>query len=370
MKWTAVCLMGMISFLAQGQSALKGWSLEPNIHIGRIVKHSPKLLFDVKGLSTAVELNFNYQTYGKKEWHQFQRYPKMGLSLFYHDIGSANTFGEGISLIPNINKTVKNFGNLHLGFRFGIGLAYLTKPYDPIENALNNAIGSHWNAGVLFAFNGAWKLNEHWQFRSGLSFIHYSNGASHLPNFGLNIPSLILGARYTPVALPRSEYTNHDISKKKNKRWGVQAWTSIAFRERGVANGPSQPIYAFSLAANYYLNKVNRLSSGFEYEDNKSVYEFGKHVYAFSSESEAKRRSGRVQFFVADEFLFGNWGVTVLMGLYTSNDFYLLPGPVYNKIITRYYFPTKTKVKIHVGAYLKSHLIIAEYMAFGIGASF
>ncbi|MFK7807028.1 MAG: acyloxyacyl hydrolase [Saprospiraceae bacterium] len=354
----------------QGQPLLKGWSIEPNVHIGQIVKHSPKLLFDVDGLATAVELNFSHQTFGKKEWNQFQRYPQMNLSLVYQDLGSDAIFGEAISLIPNVNSSIYSSNKFSLGFRFGIGLAYLTKPFDPIDNPTNNAVGSNWNAGVLFDLNSRWRINDHWQLKTGVSFLHYSNGSSHLPNFGFNVPSLVLGARYTPVALPKSAYTNYDVSKKQNRKWGAQAWASITYRERGVSGGPSYPIYSVSVAAIYYLNKVNRLSAGVEYEYNKSVYEFGKHVSAFDSEEEARRRSQRYLFFLADEFLFGNWGVTLMAGMYASNEYYLLPGNIYNKVITRYYFPTKTKVKIHVGAYLKSHLIIAEYMAFGLGASF
>ncbi|MFT4667041.1 MAG: hypothetical protein ACI8YQ_001201 [Polaribacter sp.] len=358
------------AFFVQGQSALKGWSIDPSIHIGRIIKHSPKLLFEVDGLTTAVELSFNYQTFGKKEWNQFQRYPKMGISLFYHDLGASNIFGEAISLIPNINSPILSLRKIQVGLRFGIGLAYLTKPFNPIDNPTNNAIGSSLNAGVLLEGNGDLDINEHWALVCALSLLHYSNGASHLPNLGLNVPSLKLGVRYKPQALPPSAYVRHDVSKKKEKRWGVQAWAALAFRERGVPNGPGEPIYALSLAANYYLNKVNRLSSGFEYEYNKSVFEFAKHVYAFDTEEEAKRRSRRMQFFVADEFLFGDWGVTILIGVYTSSKSYILPAPIYNKTIVRYYIPTKTKVKINVGVYLKSHFVIAEYMGFGVGVSF
>ena len=59
-----------------------------------------------------------------------------------------------------------------------------------------------------------------------------------------------------------------------------------------------------------------------------------------------------------------------MIGVYASKKSYLLPGPIYNKTIVRYYIPTKTKVKINVGVYLKSHFVIAEYMGFGVGASF
>jgi hypothetical protein len=365
-----ICIFGIHTPIASGQSALQSWSVESNFHIGRIVKHSPELLFDVNGLTTATELNFSYQTFGKKEWQQHQRYPQMGISLFYHDLGEAAVFGEALSVIPHINVAVYQSLKYQLGLRFGIGMAYLTKPYDVLTNPTNNAIGSNKNAGVFFELNHRWQLDKYWQLRSALSFIHYSNGANQLPNFGLNTPALVLGARYTPYPVATTDYTGYDVSKKRDKRWGAQMWLTMAYRERGVPGGPSYPVYNASLSTHYYLNKINRLSLGAEYEYNKSVYEFGKHVAAFNSEAEARRGAARTQLFVADEFLFGSWGFTILSGIYISRQSYLLPGPIYNKVITRYYFPAKGKMKWHVGVYLKSHFVIAEYMGFGLGTSF
>jgi Lipid A 3-O-deacylase (PagL) len=369
-RWLVICILVINAHFASGQSRFQSWSVESNFHLGRIIKHSPKLLFDINGLTSATELNFSYQTFGKKEWQQHQRYPQMGISLFYHDLGNAAVFGEAWSVIPHINVALHHSLKYQLGFRFGIGLAYLTKPYDVFTNPTNNAFGAHKNSGVLFEINNRWQVNKYWQLRGGLSFMHYSNGTNRLPNFGLNVPALVVGARYTPYLVAKADYTHYDVPKKRDKKWGAQMWLCMANRERGTSGGPSYPVYNVSLSTHFYLNKINRLSFGAEYEYNKSVYEFGKHVAAFNSEAEARRGAARTQLFVGDEFLFGSWGFTILTGIYTSRQSYLLPGPVYNKVITRYYFPEKGKMKWHVGVYLKSHFVIAEYMGFGLGTSF
>jgi Lipid A 3-O-deacylase (PagL) len=369
-RWLVICILVIHAHSASCQSALRSWSVEPNFHIGRIIKHSPKLLFDINGLTTATELNFSYQTFGKKEWQQHQRYPQMGVSLFYQDLGDAVVLGEAWLVIPHIKVALLNSLNYQLGFRFGIGMAYLTKPYDVFTNPTNNAFGSHINAGVLFEINNRWQVNKYWQLRGGVSLMHYSNGANSLPNYGLNTPALVLGTRYTPCPVASADYTHYDVSKKRDSKWGAQMWLSMAYRERGNSGGPRYPVYNVALATHFYLNKINRLSFGAEYEYNKSVYEFGKHIAAFNSETEARRGAARTQLFLANEFLFGSWGFTILAGIYTSRRSYLLPGPIYNKIITRYYFPAKGKMKWHVGVYLKSHYVIAEYMGFGLGTTF
>ncbi len=353
---------------AQG---LQNWSVESTVHIGRIIKHTPKIIFDVEGLTYAAELNLEYQTFGRKAWHQFQRFPQMGLSLIYHDLGDSKILGEALTAIPNINVVALQRQRLLLNFRFGIGLAWLTTPYNPLTNPTNNAIGSHWNGSVLFEFNSRIKLAPHWQLNGGISFIHYSNGGSHLPNFGLNIPALALGLQYTPKPVAKADYLQHELPKKPPAhRWGAIAWTTLAFRERGTPGGPSHPVYNVSAGVTYNLTKVNRLIGGIGYEYNKSAYEFGKHVYTFNSEKEAHWRSSRIQLFLADEFLFGRWGVTILMGAYASNDFYLIPFPIYNNLIGRYYLPLRGRLKCHIGVYLKSHIVVAEYLAAGVGLSF
>jgi len=59
----------LIPFLGFAQWG-KGISVEPTLHIGKIYKHTPKLLFPVENISTGFELNFTNKKFGKKSWHQ------------------------------------------------------------------------------------------------------------------------------------------------------------------------------------------------------------------------------------------------------------------------------------------------------------
>ncbi len=352
-----------VTVTAQG---LKSWSVEPSLYVGKIIKHTPKLLFNPDHLTYGAELNFLFQTYGKREWNELQRYPLLGVALTYHDLGDNDVFGKAYGVLPNINVLIHNRDRLKVYFQMGTGIAYLTKEFSVISNPTFNAIGSHVNTIANFEFIAGYRANENWVLSGGLSLTHYSNGGAHLPNFGLNMPSLSLGARYEPQPISRQSYIDHQASKEATHKWGVTAYTALAYRERIIPGGPSFPVYIGSVGALYYLNRVNRINAGVEYEYNTGVYAFGTHVYAFSSEREARWKSSRIMVYAADEFLFGNWSVTVLMGAYTGN-FAQINFPIYNKLITRYYFPPIGPLRMHVGLYLKSHIVVAEYIGIGVG---
>ena len=75
-------LMLLLSFSVcegQGQEQAKwsGLGIEANFVAGKVLKHTNKFLAPVPELSTAYEINFMQQTYGKKAWHQRRNYPRV-----------------------------------------------------------------------------------------------------------------------------------------------------------------------------------------------------------------------------------------------------------------------------------------------------
>jgi hypothetical protein len=76
------------------------------------------------------------------------------------------------------------------------GLTYNLIPYDPETNPVNDAIGSR--AAVYFNVNyyGAWRINRDIDLTYGVDFTHFSNGRTFMPNYGLNMFGLNLGAKY------------------------------------------------------------------------------------------------------------------------------------------------------------------------------
>ena len=363
MLFSSLCLMGQIG---------KGLEIESLLYLGRPVKHTPKLFFDINQNSIGAEVNFKFQTYGKKPWHQLRGYPQFGIAFNYFKIGESAVLGESISLVPNLTIYILKKEKFNVNFQIGNGITYMTKHYDVIDNPTNNALGSAINSFVGLKFNLSAYLTKNWTLVASTAFNHASNGASQLPNFGINIPAFGLGINYKPNPLKSEDYITHDISNIPERRIGLNVFAHLGYREAIVAGGPRYPVYSTSIAGTYNINKVNRFMLGIEYEYNKSIRAFGEHVEAFVDDRDARKRSSRTMLFVANEFLFGNIGILLQLGTYISPNAYLIPFPVYTKLSTRYYLPAigRLKTKFYVGVFLKSHKVNAEYIAFGAGATF
>ena len=252
----------------------------------------------------------------------------------------------------------------------GSGISFLDRHYDILENPTNNAIGSGFNNMTQFRLNAGARLHPNWWLRAGGSFTHYSNGASEMPNLGINIPALFLGLKYVPGPLEEQDFIRAENRAKPAHRWGMQVHFDMGFKETTVPGGPKAPIYVGSVAGMYRLSKVNHLQFGVDYEYHKSIYLFSLHSFTFFDKQEARQGATRWGVFLADEFLFGNISVYLQAGYYISNASILKPWEIYNKLAIRYYLPPvgKPATRFYGSIYLKSHKIVAEYIAIGIGA--
>ncbi|MEL6864323.1 MAG: acyloxyacyl hydrolase [Bacteroidota bacterium] len=352
---------------AQG---LKNWQVDVSSHVGKIIKHTPKLTFNLPSVSYGLDVNIHKQMEGRRDWQVLQGYPAFGLSFLYYNFGDRDILGNAYGLLPNLKINITRKERYHIDFFVGTGIAWLDQHFDRVENTLNNAIGSNLNNITSFRFSAYYRLQQQLSLKAGISFVHFSNGAAQLPNFGLNVPAVMLGIQYHPntTSLPDKQV---EIDRKPDKRWGLNVHMDLAFQEFISIGGPRFPIYIASVGALYSLNKVNRLGFGVEYEYKKAIFEFGLHTYDFGSEREARRRASRYMLYVSDEFLFGPVGITLQIGAYISRNSFLVDAPIYNKLSTRFYLPPwgKPKTQLYFGIYLKSHYVRAEYIALGMGAT-
>lgn len=350
----------------------KGFNISPTLHIGRVLKHTPKLNFNVDDISYGFELNLTHQKKGSKAWHKNLNYPIIGIDVFYYHIGSKEVFGDAVGIFPNI--TIPMFVEKRLGaaVQLGSGIAYLSQHFDPISNTANNAIGSNLNNITAFKAFLTYRVNHKLRFDSGFSFTHFSNGASQLPNFGINILAYSVGIQYTPQPTDRRAFIANESTTPFQRKWGMNVHLDMAFREHLVSGGPRYPVYIASLGLTYLTSPTNRWTLGFEYEFNKSIYVFGLHTFQFDSKKEARQQSSRWAVFLGDEILFGNVGVYGQVGVYLPTKAWLLPFSFYTKLGLRYYLPAlgRPKTKFYAGIYIKSHKITAEHFSFGFGANF
>lgn len=356
-----------ISTLATGQSPAIYYNVQG--HYGRIIRHTPKLLFDIPGSSWGLDVNVQFQGDGAKEWQVAQRFPKVGISTLYYDLGDPEILGRAYGIAPNLTLSLLDRNDWQLEFLLGTGLAFIDRWYHVNENPANNAIGSPVNNLTLFKLTLGRTFGQHWHVQVGGSLVHFSNGASQLPNLGLNIPALIVGLRYSPAPLYRGAVKDLTYEKTPAHRWGGNAHLGMAFKELSVPGGPKQPVYAAAIAVEYRLSKYNHLLFGVDYEYHKDVFQFTRHNFTFHTDAEARRGATRWGISLSDEIHFGRVALLLQAGWYVSRRHVLALRPMYNKLSLRYFLPGigSRLHRPYASVTLKSHAITAEYIALGFG---
>jgi hypothetical protein len=355
---------------AQDPGPWTGFGIETNILAGKIIKHSSKFTAPIPALSEAVDVNFIWQTYGKKEWQQRRNFPVVGLGVTYTDYGNNHIFGRCIGVYPNIEIPLIKRPKYEWTLRIGDGLGYVTRKYQqtaPVDT-LNNAIGSKLNDFAIFMTDFRLHLDDHWQLQIGANFTHISNADYHQPNLGVNMAGVHLGARYyIESAKPRQIVKELPELKR---RWLVEVRLGVAHNEARAKDSLVVPSYITSFYASKRWHSVNKFFIGVDYAYHTDVYAFLKNYGVDYGHEMGHAWDGA--FFAGNEFLVGRVGLVGQVGVYYHQT-YLKFDPVYEKIGANFYLIQQEKgiiKELFISALLLTHQIVAQYGEFGMGVGF
>lgn len=340
--------------------------IEPSIHVGRIIKHTTPFP-QIKHNSVSIDINFTRKTNGNKLWHRLYHQPVIGIILRYSNFGDKNILGSAIALIPNLTfsrseKKIKFYST------FGTGLAYLNRPYDLIENEMNNVIGSKINNTTYINLGFEFNVSPDFFLNPSISLIHYSNGRAKVPNLGYNISSVSLIGKYLlnesikPIRIDSTPPVNKKIHP------GIEV--NFGFNQMKVSRGPVYSIYGGKIYATKNLTLKNKLTSGVEYFFDKGIYDF--IVLNETYTENQKMYASRFIYFLAHEFIMGHIGLLGQGGFYLNKPFN--PGTKFpTKLGIQYYTYTpyfKNRSNIYFGIYLAAHSFEADYVAMSVGYNF
>ena len=204
------------------------------------------------------ELSFQKQTYGNKLWHSFLNYPTVGVTAFFSGLGNYDVIGNAYAIYPFINfpfsKNKVNF----ISFRFGVGVGYLTKKFDPLENYHNTSIGSHVNAAINLTFEYKHKINNRLNMSLFAGLTHFSNGCSSKPNAGLNI---ITGGISTTYLLKEQEdyISQQKVSNKKYKKIEPEFYIGLSYGIKRIEVNQKKDFSVYDLEF-YVMDRITNLS--------------------------------------------------------------------------------------------------------------
>jgi hypothetical protein len=145
----------------------------------------------------ALSFSYGVQTAGQKEWHHILNFPYYGISFYNADFFNSEELGYPTALFGFMGFPLKRGCRSTFGYELGFGLTYNWKAYDPYRNPFNVAIGSHRTVYIDASFFYTYDLTRRWQLKTGLSFTHFSNGATKKPNSGINLLSPFVEVNYS-----------------------------------------------------------------------------------------------------------------------------------------------------------------------------
>lgn len=178
------------------QNIFKQPSIGVQGYYGSFLTNLPKAQYLRDSYSYFGEVALQQQTDGRKAWQRANGLPQVGIAAFFGNTGSRQYMGNMAGVFPFVDWALYKTKNFRSGLRAGAGLGWVQKPYNKITNHKAVLIGTHMNAYINFLWQADVRLFSNVHVNAGVSFSHFSNGSSTLPNLGLNIPTLSVGLRY------------------------------------------------------------------------------------------------------------------------------------------------------------------------------
>ncbi len=327
-------------------------------HYGFIFRHSEALKnTTVRTYPWGLEADFSSLLTDKKSWSYCSCYPRAGFTFGYINFNSPELLGYALPLIGYIEPFLSYQNTFSMSIRFGIGLAYMSNPYDSVNNPDNLFYSTRISFPVILNAGLNYRLNQHWNLRLAGSFNHISNGGIKKPNKGINYPTLKLGIDYTinPYPLAKRNYSDQELSRKK---WRYMLALGGSAKPTNKGKEKRYPVYAFSGIVSRQVSNLSGISAGIEFIDDQSL----KKLLDNKNITKDHKRSA---ILIGHEMLIGRFIFSQRLGIY-----FYAPYEAYDPVYQRYGLTFNITNMFYAGVNLKAHRHIADLLDIRIGLSF
>lgn len=344
-------MTGRSSF-AQGNN--DAW-LEARGKIGFLAAHRSIMGHIPTEHAYAVEVSYLMQTKGLRAWQEPYKFPIYGVSTFVGSVGNRELLGHYFGMYGFINFPFVARKHYIFSGKLGCGLAYTNKRYNPETNILGIAVSTSINAQICLALENRFVFGNH-SITASLDMTHFSNGATKVPNLGLNLPYLSLGYGYR---LRKAQENLTYIHAAFQKRWefGVTAIGSV--KEIYPAGNRKFPIVGLNLAARRIFRPKTGMELGLDLMYNESILNIHPDV--------PRRRDEIIQLGVFAGYILPLERLHFVLGMgWYARDKFVQEENFYHRLGMRYILDNG----LHFNLTLKSHWARADYVEYGIGYTF
>lgn len=310
------------------------------------------------GRPWGIELFWNQRSLGKKEREKLFGYPQVGYSLTMIDTDMVET-GKIFNAASYIDFYFLDAPDIKAYWRFGVGLTYATKLYDPETNNLNNILSSRISYHAIVRIGLQIPVANQFYINPAISWNHTSNGSLSLPNNGINIATLNVGAAYR---FGEAEWAQDHQPAPNDRKLGYNLLVSGSAKETEPLGSPKRIYYTFRGYVDKTLSKVNRVYGGLELFNNHGL----KDVIRSEPDVDNDTDFRRVGFFIGHELMVSRVSFMTMIGHYVYRPF---RGGIDDDpdLYTRHGVKVYLTNKLFTVAMMKIHGAQNDIFDFGVG---
>jgi len=345
------------SLWAQGPS-FDEWSLQLKAKSGFLAAHRGTMSHLYKDRVWAGELSVYKRIYCDKTWAESYKNPFVGVTLYGSNLGNKEILGHGFGTYGFIEFPFTRSKKHYLSAKLGAGLGFVTKVFDQQTNPKNVAVSSHVNALLCLGVSGRWHFSDKHSLLYGLDMTHFSNGASKVPNLGLNIPYISLGYGFRIAqSVPGNALAPESFSKTPwFKNWKYTVIGIVSSKEIFPTTGKNYPVYAISNMVHKRFREKVGMEVALDLISKQSLFDYRAYI------TNTQWTVFQVGAYAGYMLPLDRLSFALGMGVYLK-DRYDADDEFYHRVGMRYRFDNGLLLNL----VLKSHWAKADYVEWGVG---
>jgi hypothetical protein len=351
-----ICFLFMVISFAIFSQEKRSFYMETTPKLGFLLAHRGVMGHVPESHAFGNELSLGITANGSKRWHEVFNFPRMGLTLYNSTVGNNEILGTCHGLFSFIEFPFEKSKRFEFSGKIGCGLSYNTNVYDVDLNPKNVALSTHINTLVSFGLQSRFFFGKN-HLVAGIDMTHASNGATRVPNLGINLPYIKLGFGRKFGNEVKAEQVPDFLAKK----WQIGLMGIFSVKQVFPTGGRTYPIYAMSALA----YKKTGLKSGIEFAVDfiykTSIRDYKRDLYPVKSDASIAQAGVYVGYVLPlDRMRF-----VTGMGFYVV-DKYNPEDAFYHRVGMRY----QASRNLLINLTLKSHWAKADYVEYGIAYVF
>jgi hypothetical protein len=328
------------------------YSINSNLQYGFIIIHRSSIEHFSQSHFSVFQLSYLKQTNGNKTWQQQYHLPRVGVNFLYTNFAHNTLLKSAFGTQAYIDFSKIPFNKNTLHFQLGCGIGYISSVFNKDNNFKNVAIGSHFNGLIQLGFHYQKKITSNIQAKLGISLIHFSNGATRVPNLGINICSGGITLSYVKSKVDISNFHIKDSISSNYKKY-LEVTLGGGYKQNYPSGSPTFGVTAMRLQYYFLVKQKNSLSIGTDvFYDNGIYRKFAQDNYVKYSNFSAIQLGLNFQY----QQQIGKFSIPIFWGGYILSK-YKGNGYFYHGIGLKY----KLTNHLQTGVILKTHYAKADY---------